>query len=57
MTYFQRGQQQLGPYRGDSGIHEFYSVTLTGLTILLKVVIKEMTMIIVVQQKHGGKNL
>ena len=55
MTYFQRGQQHLGPYRGGSGIHELYSFTLTGLTIFFKeVVIKEMTMIRVVQWKHGG---
>ena len=52
------GQQHFNPYRGGSGIHEFYSVTLTGLTILLKeVVIKEMPMIRVVQQKHGGQDL
>ena len=58
MTNFQKGQQHLDPYRGGSVIHAFYSVTLTGLTILLKeVVIAEMTVIRVVQQKHGGKIL
>ena len=48
----------MGPCRGGSEIQEFYSVTLTSLTILLKeVVIGEMTMTRVVQQKHGGQIL
>ena len=58
MKYFQNGQKHLDPCRGGSGIHEFYSVTLIGFTILLKeVVIAEMTIINVVQQKHGGQIL
>ena len=58
MQYFQKEQKDLDPCRGGSGIQEFYSVTLTGFTILLKeVVIAEIDIIRVVQQKHGGQIL
>ena len=41
MTEFKRWQKNLGPCRGGSGIQEFYSVTLTGLEILLKEVVSK----------------
>ena len=58
MKYLQKGQKNLDLCIGGSGIQESYSVTLTGFTILLKeVVILEITIIRVVQYKHGGQIL
>ena len=48
----------MDPCRAGNGIQEFYLVTLIDFTILLKqVVIAEMTIIRVVEQKHGGQIL
>ena len=58
MKYFQKGQKNLDPCRAGNGIQAFYLVTLIGFAILLKqVVIAEMTIIKVVEQKHGGQIL